>query len=76
LQERVDTVMKHLKFSIEWKGDRQGIFEMRRHYTNYFKGIINFKSTRMKLVTTDDYNELTDLLEEISVKFQNQPQIG
>ena len=76
LEERVETVKKHLKLSIEWKGDKQGVFEMRRHYTNYFKGIANFKPMRMKLVTTDDYNELTDLLAEISVKFQNQPQAG
>lgn len=76
LEERVETVKKHLKFSIEWKGDKQGIFEMRRHYTNYFKGIANFKPMRMKLVTTVDYNELTDLLEDISVKFHNQPQAG
>ncbi len=76
LEERVETVKKHLKFSIEWKGDTQGIFEMRRHYTNYFKGIANFKPMRMKLVTTDDHNELSDLLEDISVKFQNQIQTG
>ena len=69
LDERVDTVKKHLKFSIEWKGDKRGIFEMRRHYTNYFKGIINFKPMRMKLVTTDNYNELLDLLNEIPVKY-------
>ena len=69
LDERVETVKKHLKFSIEWKGDKRGIFEMRRHYTNYFKGIINFKPMRMKLVTTDIYNELLDLLNEIPVKY-------
>lgn len=74
LEERVETVKKHLKFSIEWKDGKQGIFEMRRHYTNYFKGIANFKPMRMKLVTTDDYNELIDLLEDISVRFHNQTQ--
>ena len=42
LAERIETVKKHLLFSVEWKGPRQGIFEMRRHYTNYFKGIRNF----------------------------------
>ena len=49
LEDRIDTVKKHLRFSIEWKGERKGIFEMRRHYTNYFKGIPNFKPVRMKL---------------------------
>ena len=65
LEERVAVAKKHLKFSIEWKGDRQGVFEMRRHYTNYFKGIDHFKPIRMKLVTTDNYIELLDILDEI-----------
>ncbi len=69
LEERVDVVKKHLKFSIEWKGEKTGIFEMRRHYTNYFKGINNFKPVRMKLVTTDNYNELSDLLDEVPLKY-------
>lgn len=65
LEERVAVAKKHLKFSIEWKGDRQGVFEMRRHYTNYFKGIDHFKPIRMKLVTSDNYTELLDILDEI-----------
>ena len=72
LEERIDVVKKHLQFSIEWKGERQGIFEMRRHYTNYFKGIVNFKPVRMKLVTADDYSELMDILNEIPVQFGTQ----
>lgn len=72
LEERVDAVKKHLKFSIEWKGERKGIFEMRRHYSNYFKGIINFKPVRMQLVTTDNYNELLDIINEIPMKFDTQ----
>ena len=72
LEARIEAVKKHLTFSIEWKGERKGIFEMRRHYTNYFKGIINFKRVRMKLVTTDNYNELMDILDEIPVKFDVQ----
>ncbi|MCK5105349.1 MAG: tRNA dihydrouridine synthase DusB [Cyclobacteriaceae bacterium] len=72
LEVRVETVKKHLKFSIEWKGEKKGIFEMRRHYTNYFKGIINFKPMRMKLVTTDNYNELVDIIDEIPAKFDTQ----
>ena len=72
LEARIEAVKKHLTFSIEWKGERKGIFEMRRHYTNYFKGIINFKPVRMKLVTTDNYNELMDILDEIPVKFDVQ----
>ncbi|MCG8307238.1 MAG: tRNA dihydrouridine synthase DusB [Cytophagales bacterium] len=77
LEERVKTIKKHLNFSIDWKGERLGIFEMRRHYTNYFKGIPGFKPVRMKLVTADDYNELIDILDEIPTKYNTQaPVIG
>jgi nifR3 family TIM-barrel protein len=75
IEERVAVAKKHLKFSIEWKGDKQGMLEMRRHYTNYFKGIDHFKPIRMKLVTTEDYSELMDILDEIpsmvSLQLQN-----
>jgi nifR3 family TIM-barrel protein len=70
LHERVNVVKKHLEFSIKWKGERKGIFEMRRHYTNYFKGIVNFKPVRMQLVTTDEYDQLMDILDDIPLKFE------
>lgn len=69
LKERVEVAKKHLKFSLEWKGERQGIFEMRRHYTNYFRGIQNFKPYRAKLVESENPYELFELLDEISVVF-------
>ncbi len=69
LQERVNTVKRHLNFSIEWKGEKKGILEMRRHYTNYFKGIPNFKPIRMELVTSENYHQLIDILDEIPCKF-------
>lgn len=69
LKQRVDVAKKHLKFSLEWKGERQGIFEMRRHYTNYFRGIQNFKPYRAKLVESENPYELFELLDEISVVF-------
>ena len=69
LKERVDVAKKHLKFSLEWKGERQGIFEMRRHYTNYFRGIQNFKPYRAKLVESENPYELFELLDEIAVVF-------
>jgi tRNA-dihydrouridine synthase B len=65
LSERITTVKKHLDFSIDWKGDRKGIFEMRRHYTNYFRGIPDFKPYRNKLVQLDSYKEIVELLDEI-----------
>ena len=65
VEERVQVCLKHLQHSIEWKGQRQGVIEMRRHYANYFKGFPNFKETRMKLVTTYEYQEVLDLLEQV-----------
>jgi tRNA-dihydrouridine synthase B len=65
VEERVNVCLKHLQKSIEWKGERQGVIEMRRHYANYFKGFHNFKETRMRLVTTYEYQEVLDILEEV-----------
>jgi tRNA-dihydrouridine synthase B len=63
--ERIDACRTHLVKSIEWKGPKTGVFEMRRHYANYFKGIDNFKEYRMKLVTAGTFEELEDILYEI-----------
>ena len=54
MTERVDAARNHLKWEIEWKGEVLGVREMRRHYTNYFKGLPNIKEHRMKLVTEDN----------------------
>ena len=70
LEERVRVVKKHLNFSIKWKGDRTGIFEMRRHYTNYFKGLHNFKPYRTQLVELEDHQTILALLDEIAVEFK------
>lgn len=64
LDERVDTCLKHLWFSIEWKGERLGNVEMRRHYANYFKGFPDFKRFRMELVTCTDNARIVEILEE------------
>lgn len=69
LEERIQVCRTHLDKSIEWKGDRLGIIEMRRHYANYFKGMDNFKDFRMKLVTTDSYKELLETLEAIGMHY-------
>ena len=65
IRERVKVAKRHLEFSIRWKGDRTGLFEMRRHYTNYFRGLPDFKSFRMKLVESTDREEVFELLEQI-----------
>ena len=72
LKERIDTCNTHLIKSIEWKGPKTGIFEMRRHYANYFKGIPNFKEYRMKLVSLENINQIQEVLEEISDNFETE----
>lgn len=53
MEERVEAARRHLQMAIDWKGEKLGVFETRRHYTNYFKGIPNFKELRLKMVTSD-----------------------
>jgi len=65
IQERVNAARQHLKHSIEWKGEKLGILEMRRHYTNYFRGFRNVKPFRMQLVTNHDPNTVYGILDEI-----------
>jgi len=65
IKERIRAAERHLEMSVEWKGERIGINEMRRHYTNYFKGIPHFKEHRMKLVTQDSYELIKEIFEEI-----------
>lgn len=64
--ERVRVTKKHLDFSMRWKGDRLGIFEMRRHYSNYFKGIPDFKPYRTRLVEADTYAEVCAILNDVA----------
>lgn len=65
LHERIETVKRHLDFSIEWKGETLGLIEMRRHYTNYFRGIENFKKFRMKLIESTSHEESLETLNNI-----------
>ena len=59
--DRVEAARNHLTWSMDWKGERVGIVEMRRHYTNYFKGVSNFKEHRLKLVTLENAECLENL---------------
>jgi tRNA-dihydrouridine synthase B len=63
--DRVEAAKNHLIWSMDWKGERLGIVETRRHYTNYFKGIQNFKEHKQQLVTTDDYNKMFEIFDTI-----------
>ncbi len=69
MAERVEAARKHLQMAIDWKGERLGIVETRRHYTNYFKGIPHFKEYRLKMVTTDDANGVFAVFDEVLEKF-------
>ncbi len=69
IAERVRVARKHLDFSVKWKGDKVGIFEMRRHYANYFKGLPDFKPYRTRLVEAPDYQEVTSILDEIATSY-------
>ena len=69
LEERVDAARRHLQMSIDWKGEILGVFETRRHYTNYFKGIPHFKEYRMKMVTSDHSEDVFAAFDEVLEKF-------
>ncbi len=69
--DRVDAARNHLIWSMEWKGERLGIVEMRRHYTNYFKGMSNFKDYKQKLVTLDLSDDIFNVMEEIKTVYAN-----
>ena len=62
IADRVEAAKQHLDMSVRWKGELLGIAEMKRHYSNYFKGISHFKEYRMKLVTSFNLNEIMDTL--------------
>ncbi len=69
MTERVEAARRHLQMSIDWKGEKLGVFETRRHYTNYFKGIPNFKEYRMRMVTSDESKDVFATFDEVLEKF-------
>ena len=69
MQERVVAARRHLQMAIDWKGEKLGVFETRRHYTNYFKGIPHFKEYRMKMVTSDAAADVFATFDEVQEKF-------
>jgi len=71
IAERVKVAKRHLEMSIDWKGEKLGVVETRRHYTNYFKGIRDIKPYRQRLVTTDAPEDLYGILDEIADKFSS-----
>src|SRR6476620_5056392 len=78
IQQRIEVIRQHLHRSVEWKGPFAGINEMRRHYTNYLKGLPNIKEFRLKLVTLPDVAQIDVVLDEIEkyydgFEFQRTP---
>jgi tRNA-dihydrouridine synthase B len=69
VRERVALCRTHLQKSIAWKGEHVGLVEMRKHYSGYFKGLKDFKPTKIKLLTTLDSNELFDILHQIEIAY-------
>src|ERR1043165_8429846 len=76
ITDRVDVCKKHLDFSVKWKGEVLGLLEMRRHYTNYFKGIPDFKPCRTRLVEADTFVEVNAILDEVDEKYGSMEAVG
>ena len=64
---------KHLLMAINWKGEKLGVLETRRHYSNYFRGIPDFKKYRNIMVTTDHSEEIFALFNDLKKEFASQP---
>lgn len=71
ISERIEAARRHLQMAIAWKGEKLGVFETRRHYTNYFRGIPHFKEYRMKMVTSDDSINVFNVIDEVAIKFKD-----
>ena len=70
IEQRAAAAKEHLERSIKWKGETLGVLEMRRHYSNYFKGISHFKETRMQLVTEMDPKALMQILAAVTTNYE------
>lgn len=69
MKERIEAARRHLQMAIDWKGEKLGVFETRRHYTNYFRGIPHFKEYRMKMVTSDAAEDVFTAFNEVERDF-------
>jgi tRNA-dihydrouridine synthase B len=71
INEKVELARKHLEKSIEFKGDRRGVFEMRRHFVHYFKGLEHFRDTRLQLLTAEEPGEINNILNLIANRYSD-----
>ena len=69
IEDRVEAARNHLQWAMDWKGKHIGIVETRRHYTNYFKGIPNFKEYRTRMVTSEEPELIFQTFEDVLEKF-------
>lgn len=69
VSEKADAVRQHLRHSLDWKGEKLGVLEMRRHYTNYFRGLPQIKQYRSKLVTEHDPEVLFQIIDEVEDRY-------
>ena len=65
ISERVEMARRHLTMAIDWNGEHAGLYETRRHYTNYFKGIPHFKEYRLRMVTAESKEKVFEVFEEV-----------
>ena len=72
LIERIEMAEKHLKMAIDWKGEKLGVLETRRHYSSYFKGIPDFKKHKTTMVTSDFSENIFDLFSKLKERYQFQ----
>lgn len=63
--DRVSVARRHLEMAVDWKGEVLGVLETRRHYTNYFKGLENFKPYRTRMVTSNRSEEVFQVFDEV-----------
>jgi nifR3 family TIM-barrel protein len=73
LDERIAACLKHLHGAVQWKGEKLGILEMRRHYANYLKGLSHVKEFRMRLVSTESLTELEQIFEDLRGHYAAMP---
>ena len=73
VEERVELARRHFRLSLEHKGPVTGVYEMRRHLSCYFKGLPDFKQTRIRLVTSLDPDEIFSLLDYIAERWGGVP---
>ena len=71
VKEKADIARKHLLKSVEVKGERVGVLEMRRHLSSYFKALPDFKEHRMKLVTENDYREVINIINKVEIIYES-----